>query len=608
MKKSFPLSLIATAIISTLPATASAIDGWDYSGAEARANAKQLNYFTLNDDFGNIWVNPALAAQHRNQVRLTITDEDRQGINRADDNPGSTNTTNSGGAGGALYGLGASSTVGLYIGRRSTSDLGDALTYANYTGAPNLTGDTDNFSDTDYNPQSQFDLFYALSLPGFDIGVRLNYQAEENQQALGEQTNVINVAGTAGDRNNITAEGYVDLLEQNSGAQVGSPSANLTQALGQHTEAQSNNGIRQWDASEVNVSVGFNLPELGLDGAIQFGSASGEQLRTRSSTGDALQWTRLTGSESDRLLDLGNGETQVSDRTEIDDGSSMGIALRYQIIDTNSENLMISLRYHDQDYSGLFASEQTSSSETIGWEENDASTNFQETGRNRNHSTEQWSGRYTDERETLGLTASYQIQPAPNTRVTIAGGFMQQSRDMGHWTSRDEDMTTAEETPTGEQTTSWTLYNNNYGTISRGEQTMERSFAPLVIAVEQGITERWTLRGSIAKDLYSHTEFALTNFTYNGVDLAERRDPDPTAQDQSTQRGPDSLYLTGSSTAAQESTWSDEDTTVRLGFGYQRNQLSIDAVFSATLDRLFTSDHKVLEDSKFARVTLGYRF
>ena len=133
------LSLAVLAALTT-PVLAE-VDGWDFSGQNARSQALASDYKNLVDSY-NIWVNPALVVKHSNRVDLNIT---------------------AGTDGAGLYKTFGSSTVGAYLGRPSVSQLQNSGTAAQ-------------------QPRNQFDLFYGWH-GVVDLGVRLNVQAisDENE-------------------------------------------------------------------------------------------------------------------------------------------------------------------------------------------------------------------------------------------------------------------------------------------------------------------------------------------------------------------------------------------------------------------------------------------
>lgn len=603
MKTIFSPALVA-AVAATLPVSALAIDGWDYSGEEARANAQQLNYFSLRDDIGNVWVNPALLMEHDSQVRLTIDNRNRQNIYRVDDNLNPGGVDDSGGAGGLFYRLTPNSTIGAYIGRRSTSDFRSALDFDGY-GAPSLTGGAGSFSD-DMSPENQFDLFYAVSLPEFDLGLRLNYQARENQSA---SPTVYGFEGDAGSFPGMTSTQYVEQLTQQAGAHSADIDVNLAAEMGAYEDFERRSQRLTREATELNLALGFHIPALKLDGAIQIGDASGTQRNHSDETIDYQRWARLPGSEEDVLLDRGEANVSARDQVSVDEGRSLGIALRYQIFERENDALMLAVNYQDIDYSGVLSNEQSLWSETVNWVENDTSTEFEQADRRVEESEERWSGRVADEQQTLALIATYQLEPRVGTRVTVSSGFVTEELNFGNWSSRDEDLTEVQRQAAADgETVTETVYNNTYGVTQRMAFGLDTTRVPLVVALEQGLTERWTLRGSVSRDVYYGSDSELVNYQFGGLEMAERRMPEADDLDQSTQAGPDRYVQTAAFADGGQSTWEDQETTVRIGVGYRRNNFTIDGVFSASLDRLFTADHKVLEDSKFARITIGYHF
>ena len=139
--KAFVRNALSVAVLAALTTPVLAqVDGWDFSGQNARSTALASDYKNLVDSY-NIWVNPALVVKHSNRVDINLSDYN-------DDSAG-------------LYKTFGSSTVGAYLGRPSVSQLGAVVSQ---------------------QPSNQFDLFYGWH-GVVDLGARLNVQAisDENE-------------------------------------------------------------------------------------------------------------------------------------------------------------------------------------------------------------------------------------------------------------------------------------------------------------------------------------------------------------------------------------------------------------------------------------------
>ena len=137
--KGFARNALSIAILAALATPALAdVDGWEFSGQNARSQALASDYKNLVDSY-NIWVNPALVVKHSNRVDINITDDIR------DDE------------GAGIYKTFGANTFGAFLGRPSVSLLTASGTAAE-------------------QPRNQFDLFYGWR-GAVDLGARLNFQA-----------------------------------------------------------------------------------------------------------------------------------------------------------------------------------------------------------------------------------------------------------------------------------------------------------------------------------------------------------------------------------------------------------------------------------------------
>lgn len=144
MRKVLHLGTAAAVTMAiTSPALAIDIDGWDFSGQNARNEALQSDYGNLRDSY-NIWVNPALVNDYSDRIDVNVSGSGSPNNNPSNDEMG------------GVYKTFGGQTIGAYIGRPSESALFNT-------------------------PENQFDLFWGMNLgDGFKIGARLNFQAIDN--------------------------------------------------------------------------------------------------------------------------------------------------------------------------------------------------------------------------------------------------------------------------------------------------------------------------------------------------------------------------------------------------------------------------------------------
>ena len=584
--------VLAVAATTALPNLAAAADGWDYSGAHARASALQLDYFALDGDIGNIWVNPALAKKYSNTMELAISDNDRQDITRADSNPGRSGAgTNNGGVAGILHGLNDATVVGAYIGRDRSAmpgyDIADGLNDGNLA-----------TPGTAENPQNQFDIFYATGLENMDLGIRFNYQAKE-ESTSGPRNTSVTGSGASANQANTTAAAIVAQLRDDYDADLSNPPAtpiDLVAAMGTYTETTTNSASG-WDASEMNITVGLNLLD-GIDGSLQLGSADGSLYTNTSSVSETWAYTaRAAAAQEDVLTQVGTNVTRTKDAVSVDSGQTMALALRWQV----SDNLLTSFAYDTFDYGGSLVRSTTVNNVDMDPDVNGlVEANTTVTTITNNVDT----GSSIREGSTMALNAAYNIETNDKGNVIVATGLVMQDMESGYSlnTARDNTQVTdqAAVAPTPATTTT---FNSPTGTFDKQMVEDSATIIPLTIALEQGLSdkwENWTLRGSISRNLYQSTENKVTDYYFSTS--APNIDATGTAIDGGTNT------QVFSETTTNEEVWADRETTVRLGFGYTRGNFTVDTVFSASVDRLFTADHKILEDSKFGKVTVGYNY
>ena len=158
MLKSQKLAIAASVAVVFSGQSFAIVDGWDFSGQNARNEALQTDYGSLYDSY-NIWVNPALVVDYSDRIDINLTDD---GLGDSDVGAGEGNTSSDEEMGGVFKTFGGQA-LGAYIGRPSDGNLfNDPLLL---------------------EPENQFDLFWGMKLGGgFKLGARLNYQAIEDNE------------------------------------------------------------------------------------------------------------------------------------------------------------------------------------------------------------------------------------------------------------------------------------------------------------------------------------------------------------------------------------------------------------------------------------------
>lgn len=620
MKKQFVKTALALAVASTLAAPAFAntnnanqstnggvVAGYDgLAEQSARSAALQLNYFS-HADRDNIWVNPALASEYRNSMEF--------------------NRTNGKAYGGLLYGIGDSQTVGIYL-RNNASKFAESTSF-NEFGNPNPVGTNNpNLGNSDEDPQNQFDLFYSMDMGDMAFGARLNYQAVDRSREAGKSTLLTDTASlnllglgilpslSNSNFTNVTLENSIAQRRQQAEADL----ANNTTALnnlkadaqykaglltGEITETSINNGSWSQDANELNISLGFNLKSLGIDGALLIGQASGEQMRSRSRDFTETAYGITTANAQKKRTNSARTETW-KDTAEIDDGMSLGLALRGLVMETDKSTLHASFLYSSQDYSGKLNSVRKRSTTDYTYAGNnninaDADWN-RVTSTVTTTEDERYSGSNIDEREIIQLGAAFRTMLTESTAATAMLGFRMETQDGGYELSRTADVTNtkvAQVNPSSvNPNTDNNVWNSGYGVTQKRTNSTEAMSLPFVLAAEHSFNERWTVRGSVSKDLYRSVEYTETNYTFNGVKQADARTPDTTgaARNTSTKVGPNQTVQDGATSKSEERTW-NTPTTVAFGVGYENQGVTVDTLLATSTN-----------SSAFAGITMGYKW
>lgn len=523
MKKRFYLTAVSAAVMAALAAPASAVDGWNYSGANARNGALQTNYSALKDSY-NIWVNPAYVIEYKNRADVNM------------------DTWTGGEAVGVLKEHNGS-TYGIYLGRPSESTLAQAtndgtLQYGNLYSATVVGGNRGSLAAADWSgsaatgsfaaadgaphveaPTNQFDLFWGKPLAGGKkLGVRFNYQAIETTDSRGKQTLKYSDAGVTArviDQTTDTFRRDDTLLSD----KVATSSSEMNISVG--VEAAG------WD-----VALLLGMPDSGAS------SAYSDQQKDVTLVAGAVTSTTITSFDGSKSY---SGES----------AQNTGLALRKSI----GNGWMAALMY--QTYSSGGTTSRTDS------------TNIQVAdgaGTLTTHTTAANSYLEEDSAE-LGSTQlqfTKMIQASADTLVAASVGFMSTSSD--ETTSTDYLVTTN----TDHLTNTTTFSAVNYGKTAKVVSSSSETTLPLVLAAESKLSKKWTVRGSVNKNLYRAREESVAISTFGQredvvlVNTVQQYNIETTVSKDSATR-----------------VW-DTTTNVAIGAGYTVDNLTVDAVINKT--------------------------
>src|SRR5690554_407072 len=531
------------------------VDGYDFSGHTARSQALQLDYFAGHQDSGDIFVNPALVGKYGSRVAINV-DKGNNGAN---------------GDGGVFFSNGTS-TYGVYIGRDSAANFGQNIATVDVGGNPIFL---------DQNPTSQFDLFYGFDTDAFAFGVRLNYQANEQKD---NETDPITGIGT---QNFASVDAYLDYLKKEDAAllaNVNDPNytgmAPLTQTL---NTSQESTGWK-YDASEINLSVGFALKELNIDGALLYGKASG-----------SFKSNELYVEERIQLQPDGTTQTQFTDKTvreldtnkyDLDKGETLALSLRGQLFETEDSKMTLSFAYVNQDYSTNYSGRFDDV--TKDYEGSDVNNNdIQET----DMSSGAESGKLNDKRAAYQLLGAYENQLDDATKLTVFSGL--------RYTELKHGISLADNGAEFEFVDHLDSSNNDSGivpgtvgtnfSVNNGKDKL--TSIPLVIAVEHSINDRWTGRASVSRDLYRNLKEDASDYDFNA-----QLNPTDSTEEYATH------LKTNANKLSYQETWINQPTTAMVGVGYTRSNFTIDTVLGK---EFFTAG---TNNGVFGAASLGYKF
>ena len=531
------------------------VDGYDFSGHTARSQALQLDYFAGHQDSGDIFVNPALVGKYGSRVAINV-DNGNNGAN---------------GDGGVFFSNGTS-TYGVYIGRDSAANFGQNIETVDVGGNPILL---------DQNPTSQFDLFYGFDTDAFAFGVRLNYQANE------QKYNGTDPIAGIGTQNFASVDAYLDYLKKEDAAllaNVNDPNytgmAPLTQTL---NTSQESTGWK-YDASEINLSVGFALKELNIDGALLYGKASG-----------SFKSNELYVEERIQLQPDGTTQTQFTDKTvreldtnkyDLDKGETLALSLRGQLFETEDSKMTLSFAYVNQDYSANYSARFDGVAKE--YEGTDVNNNdIQET----DMSSGAESGKLIDKRAAYQLLGAYENQLDDATKLTVFSGL--------RYTELKHGISLADNGAEFEFVDHLDSSNNDSGivpgtvgtnfSVNNGKDKL--TSIPLVIAVEHSINDRWTGRASVSRDLYRNLKEDASDYDFNA-----QLNPTDSTEEYATH------LKTNANKLSEQETWINQPTTAMVGVGYTRSNFTIDTVLGKDF---FTAG---TNNGVFGAASLGYKF
>ena len=360
-------------------------------------------------------------------------------------------------------------------------------------------------------PRSQFDLFGAFSGGSAgEFGFRLNVQLLE------------------GDENNAPTTVITPNTPQATDATFTS-----------NTEASSNS----FDSSDFNLSLGWVSNSGQFDAALLIGSPtrSGSEALSSKDINEALNGIDRTVTA--RTIDTSSSTGSVDD----DGQQNLGLVFRADF------GILTTLSYAKRDYSMKSAS-------------SDVTTNFTDLDvtdgivNNDSTTTTTTNGAFDGESTEIRLVGS---QVFPVTATSNIFG----SLGIASFESETTGVTTLVANSTTDNLTGDTIYNSTLGTQSDLYRKSTRFEIPLVVSAEGKVSDSFTIRGSIIKNLYETEEFEETKRTYAAPTTLDAADPLTATQN--------ILVQTESSKITR--TW-DTDTTIALGLGYTKASFTLDLV------------------------------
>lgn len=513
MLKNKKLTLIISVAATVFSGQSLAIvDGWDFSGSSARNEAMNADYWNSRDNY-NVWVNPAYVNKYKNYADLNITD----GVQ--DDEMA-----------GVFKELGNTGTWGFYIGRPSEPSNFDIIpttfgfNQLSDFGAtsPGATGEIPTQTPTIEEPRSQFDLFWAKSfgLAG-EFGVRLNMQLLDGDASASPSTvrtpNTFQVA---------------DALQQFD------------------TVSVDENGF---SSSDLNLSFGWVSDDGKYDAAILVGmpSRSGDSHLVDQSLLEGLNG--VDGTVISRQISDFDGTESVDD----DGMQNLGFVVRGDFA-----GILTTFSYstRDRGLSSVVNGVRRFQNDTNadGVNETDETTNFTQNGVGESETTE------------LRLSGSKIFPVSSNSNIFGSIGLVSTE---GEGKFVNTQMTNS----VTDNLTGNTVFpvtgcgpissSNNpcLGTQSYAESKGTSLTIPLVVAAEGKVSESFTVRGSISKNLYESLDNESTSRIFALPTNAD-------AADNTTSTQQISVESTKTDTSR---TW-DTDTTFSLGMGYKKDDFVLD--------------------------------
>ncbi|OGT18820.1 MAG: hypothetical protein A2V90_01740 [Gammaproteobacteria bacterium RBG_16_57_12] len=531
--KAYRLTALSAAVLSALSTQAVAtVDGFDYSGSDARSSALQSDYSNLRDSY-NIWVNPAQVVNYSNRVDINIPVSSSQE------------------AAGVYKTLGNGQTFGVYIGRPSSSnlaaDLDDSLadpTNYGFSGNQSIspTELTSATGGTPFNaqtgtqnwdisnapqveqPKSQFDLFWGTTAGGNHIGARLNFQALTDEDSL--------PAPSWTDPNAINTATFAGIL-------------NTSAITANHTKMESD---------ELNLALGIEMPALNnLEVSLTFGMPDAS---SSSTFADNVLRQNYNGAGLINYVD--NTTFTGSQTIESDSAQNLGLALRVEPM----PDTLVTLGYQNEENNSTnsLSAVETYTEDTT----NDGTLDVNVVDRFAS------SGTRTDEQTTLQLQVTRNYNPTPTSLLSASVGWADYEYDQAAINT-----TTAHSFT--DNIAGTTTYNDGcevaprwpcLGTQTNSAYSYEQTRIPLIIAMEGELNANWKLRGSVTKNLYeAYEENSRTTYW-------DMSDTDTTAGTSTA----GTQIATYSTNQTNERVWSGTSTAVALGAGYTRGPVTVDAV------------------------------
>ena len=390
-----------------------------------------------------------------------------------------------------------------------------AGTWGFYIGRPAAPTDGDEIpvgAPVIEEPRSQFDLFWAMGAGSAgEFGVRLNVQLLE-----GDFTNSPTTLTTPNTYQPGDTSRSIDTTNTDSGS---------------------------FDSSDINLSLGWVSNSGQFDAALLIGSPtrSGSDAFSQTFTQEALDV--VNGTVTGRAIQT-NSATNSAD----DDGQqNLGLVFRADF------GILTTLSYAKRDYS----MKNTSTTVDTNFLDSDLTDGVINTDTTTTNTT---NGAFDGESSEIRLVGS---QVFPVTATSNIFG----SLGIVSFESESTGVTTLVANSTKNNLTGDTTYNSTLGTQSDVFRKSTMFEIPLVVSAEGKVSDSFTIRGSVIKNLYETEEFEETTRTYAAPTTADAGDTTTATQN----------ILVQTTSFKTTRTW-DTDTTIALGLGYTKASFTLDLV------------------------------